>query len=68
MEKNLNPRQCATSPLDSSGEDVEEDEAELVCFFDSLGSASINGEAAVELGVHGGSVGSKKRRGTGMVS
>ena len=26
-----------------------------------LGMASINGEAAVELGVHGGSVGSKER-------
>ena len=64
-KENSNPRQCGASRLDSLGEDVEENEAELVVVLDLLGSASGGGDAAAELSVHGGSVGSKKKRGKG---
>jgi len=62
-EKNLNPRQCGTSQLDSFGENVEEVEAELVVVFDLNGGSSIDGEVEVELGVHGGPRGERKERG-----
>ena len=54
-EKNSKSGQCASSRLDSCGEDGEEDEAKLSMVLDLLGVASISGEAVVELGFHGGS-------------
>ena len=55
VEKNPNPRQCGPFLPDSFGEDVEEEQAELVVVLDWFGTASNDGIEHGELGGHGGS-------------